>query len=121
MRPHCKVTGKLCYDNRREAEIAADTMALRNWHNGQDTEMAVYPCGHCGGFLHVGTRAKRPIHPWKTPLHPYKHLPNPRPRVLPRLYAGNFEPQEKIHATRKLVNKPRPRRNRSRRPYSHAR
>lgn len=117
MRPRCKVTGKLCYTDREEAEIAADTMALRNWHNGQDTDMAVYLCQHCGGFLHVGTRTKRPVHPWKTPLHPYKHLPNPRPCVQSPVHAGNFTNLEKTYEPRKHAYQSRPRRNKSPRPY----
>ena len=116
MRPRCKVTGKICYDKRREAEIAADRMALRNWQKGADTEMSVYHCIHCES-LHVGTRASRPIHPWKTPLHRYRHLENPRPAVMQATHAGNFSPQEKMSAGYHDYKKPRPRKNKSRRPY----
>lgn len=122
MRRHCKVTGKICYAKRYEAEIAADKMALRNWQKGEDTEMDVYPCAHCGGFLHVGTRAKRPLEPWLTPLHQYKYLPNPRPHVPTRTHAGNLTNLEKTHDPRRNpYHKSRPRRNRTRRPYPTAR
>lgn len=118
---HCKVTGKICYAKRYDAEIAADKMALRNWHNGLDTEMDAYPCPHCES-IHVGTRFSRPAHPWKACLHQYKHLPNPRPRPVQHVATGNLNSLEKTYDPRKRPNlNPRPRRNRSRGPAARAR
>lgn len=116
MRPRCNVTGKYCYTDRHEAEYAADLMALRNWKKGYDTEMDVYPCPHCQA-LHVGTRFRRPQHPWKAPLHQYKHLPNPRPRPVQKVTTGNLvSNKEKTHAHARPNYIPKPRRNRTRPP-----
>lgn len=95
----CPVTRKYCYTTQNEALYAADRVALHNWRNGRDTEMNAYWCSHCLSY-HVGTRQSRPIHPWKTPLHEYRFLPNPRPRVQPPVHAGNFIPQEKTYRRR---------------------
>lgn len=113
----CPVTKKYRYDAEEDALYAADVMALHNWQHGQDTEMNAYWCPHCENY-HVGTRTSRPIHPWKPPLHEYQFLRSPRPRVTAPMHAGNlFFAEEKNHANRRLDNKPRPRRNRTHRPY----
>ena len=63
-------------EGRRSAELAADRVALDEWERGVDRKLAVYECAVCGN-LHIGTLSSRPVHPWLSPLHDYRHLDPP--------------------------------------------